>query len=185
LTLVVTIGGLHGAGKSTYAKAVARRFGLRYVSSGKLFRQIAKERGVTLEQLTRLASESPEIDSLIDDQAKQEAKRGNVVIEGQLAAWMAGDLADLRIYLTAPEDIRMRRIASRDKLSLEEARVQTRERERSEAERYKRYYGIDISDLSKYDLIIDTGRHSLAWNRRVINSIIAAFIDEKVKQRRS
>ena len=42
MPLVVTISGLHGSGKSTYAKALAEEFRLRYVSAGQLFRDIAK-----------------------------------------------------------------------------------------------------------------------------------------------
>ena len=159
--LVVTIGGPHGTGKSTYAKMIAEQFNLRYVSAGELFRAVAKEKALSLEELSREAANSPEIDRMIDEQSASEAAKGDAVIEGQLAAWMAKDLAQIRIYLKAPNEERIARIANRDHLDHEAARKQTLERERIQRERYKRYYQIDIDDLSPYNLIIDTGNRSV------------------------
>lgn len=159
--LVVTIGGPHGTGKSTYAKMIARQFKIRYVSAGQLFRDLARERGVSLEELSKQAANSPEIDRMIDERSAAEAAKGAVVIEGQLAAWMAKDHAHVRIYLKAPEEERIGRIANRDHLDYEAARRQTLERERIQRERYRRYYGVNIDDLSLYNIIIDTGNRSV------------------------
>jgi len=159
--LVVTIGGPHGTGKSTYAKLIAKEFKLRYVSAGQMFRELAKEKGISLEELSKEAGNSPEIDRLIDERSAAEAAKGNVVIEGQLAAWMAKDLAKIRIYLKAPDRVRMERIAHRDHLEYAVARRQTIEREQIQRDRYRRYYGIDIDDLSLYNIIVETGNRSV------------------------
>lgn len=154
--LVVTVGGPHGTGKSTYAKMIAKQFKLRYVSAGRLFRDLAKERGVSLEELSKQAAKSPETDNLIDERSSAEAAKGNAVIEGQLAAWVAKDRAQVRIYVKASDEARIRRIAHRDHLDYETARRQTIEREQIQRDRYKRYYGISIDDLSPYNIIVDT-----------------------------
>ena len=133
--LVVTIGGPHGTGKSTYARMIATQFNLRYVSAGQLFRALAKEKALTLEELSKEAANSPEIDRMIDERSAAEAAKGDAVIEGQLAAWMAKDLAQIRIYLKAPNEERIRRIAHRDHLDPKAARKQTLERERIQRER--------------------------------------------------
>jgi cytidylate kinase len=159
--LVVTIGGPHGTGKSTYARMIARQFKLRYISAGQLFRELAREKGVSLEELGKQAATSPEIDRLIDERSAEEAQKGGAVIEGQLAAWMAKDVAQVRIYLKAPDEDRVARIANRDHLNYEVARRQTLERERIQRERYKRYYGINIDDLALYNIVIDTGNRSV------------------------
>jgi len=159
--LVVTIGGPHGTGKSTYAKMIAKELRLRYVSAGQLFRDLAREKGISLEELSKQAANSPEIDNLIDERSAAEAAKGGVVIEGQLAAWMAKDLARVRIYLKAPDEVRITRIAHRDHLDYEVARRQTMERERIQRDRYKRYYGIDIGDLSLYNIVIETGNRPI------------------------
>ncbi len=158
---VITLGGLHGTGKSSVADLIAKEFNLRRTSAGMIFRGMAKERGLTLEEFSKIAEEDPSIDRLLDDTLKAEAERGNVVIDGQLAAWMAGDHADFKILLTAPLETRVRRIASRDGRSYEEAFRETKIREEIERERYKEYYGIDITDLSIYDLIINTDKFDL------------------------
>jgi cytidylate kinase len=159
--IVVTIAGPHGTGKSTYARMIAREFKLRYVSAGQLFRDIAKEKRVSLEELSKWAASSPEIDRMIDERSAAEAQKGDAVIEGQLAAWMAKDLAQVRIYLKAPDEERVARIANRDHLDYEAARRQTLERERIQRERYRRYYGINIDDLALYNIVIDTGNRSV------------------------
>ncbi len=159
--LVITIAGPHGTGKSTYAKLIAKEFHLRYVSAGQLFRDIARERGLSLEELSKQAADSPEIDRLIDERSTAEATKGEVVVEGQLAGWMAKDLAQIRIYLKAPEETRIERIARRDRLNCDDARRQTLERERIQRDRYEKYYGIDIHDLSLYNIILDTGNRSV------------------------
>jgi len=159
--LVVTIGGPHGTGKSTYARRITKQYKLRYVSAGQLFRDLAKEKGISLEELSRQAAKSPEIDRLIDERSAAEAVKGDAVIEGQLAAWMATDHAQVRIYLKASDEARISRIAHRDHLDYETARRQTIEREQIQRDRYKRYYGIDTDDLSVYNLVVDTSDRSV------------------------
>ncbi|MEM2964853.1 MAG: cytidylate kinase family protein [Thermoproteota archaeon] len=174
---VVTFSGLHGTGKTTYARAIAQEFNLRHLSVGGLFRQAAEERGLTLLELTRLAEKDESIDRLIDDEARREAERGGVVIDGQLSAWMAGENALLKIYLTAPLNVRVKRIADRDGVSLEEAERATVERERAERERYLRLYGLDVDDLSVYDLIVDTDLMSLEELTATLKNIVRSVIE--------
>ncbi len=169
---VITIGGLHGTGKSSTADKVAEEFGLRRTSAGKIFRQMAKERGLTLEEFSRVAEDDETIDLQLDGRLKDEAKIGNIVLDGQLAAWMAGDYTDFKILLTAPEDVRIRRIAERDDVKFEDARHETLTRESIESARYKEFYGIDLSDLSIYDLILNTEKYDLEGVVAVITTAI-------------
>jgi cytidylate kinase len=71
---------------------------------------------------------------------------------------MAGDHADLRYWLDAPLDVRAARIADREDTPVERAREETATREDSEAGRYRDYYGIDIDNLTIYDLVLNTAR---------------------------
>lgn len=182
MDLVLAISGLHGSGKSTYARAIAKAFGLRLVSAGQFFRRIAKERGITLEQLTEEASKDPRIDRLIDDMTKQEAEKGNVILDAQLSAWMAREKADVKIFLTAPDSVRFERIALRDGISVEDARQQTRMREAAQRERFTRYYGIDPSDLSNYDVIFDTSLKPLGENIKILKNVVSEYLAEKAKK---
>jgi len=178
LDLVITISGLHGTGKTTVAEILAKRLRLRHVSAGQLFRQIAGERGLSLSDMSSRASEKDELDRLVDSCTKEEAGKGNVVIDGLLAGWIAGEDADLRFYLSALDDVRIARIARRDKCSFEEARKVTLFRERLERRRFKRFYAIDIDDYSIYDLVLNTGLLSPRGNVRVLESFARAYMAE-------
>ncbi|NWF95297.1 MAG: AAA family ATPase [Candidatus Thorarchaeota archaeon] len=158
---VITIGGLHGTGKSSVADRIAKEFGLRRISAGEIFRTLAAERGMTLEEFSRVAEGDAAIDRLLDDTLVAEAAKGNAVIDGQLAAWMARENADLNILLTAPLDVRVARIAQRDGRDFEDAKRETVTREGSERARYREYYGVDITDLSVYDIILNTAKYTL------------------------
>jgi len=180
--LVLSISGLHGSGKSTYARAIAEAYGLRLVSAGQFFRRIAKERGLTLERLTEEANKDSGIDRLIDDMTKQEAEKGNVILDGQLSGWVAREKADIKIFLTAPDDVRFERIALRDGIPVEVARGQTLMRERAQRERFIRYYKIDPSDLSVYDVIFDTSLQPLEENIKILKDIVSEYLAEKAKK---
>ncbi len=172
--MIITVSGPHGTGKSTYAASLARSLGLRHVSAGVLFRELAKDRNLSLEEFGQLALKDPSIDRLVDEETMKEAENGNVVVDGQLAGWVLKEVADLRIYLTAPEKVRLERIAKRDRVGLEEAHKQTLKRENVQSERYKKHYGLRIEDRSIYHLIIDTSLLPVEDNAKVLLTIALA-----------
>jgi cytidylate kinase len=179
VALIIAISGLHGVGKSVYAREVAKRYGLRYISSGMIFRQLARERGLSIKELTDLASKSDELDRYIDETMVREARKGNVVADGLLTGWMLKDIADLKFWFKARDEVRFRRIAERDGVSYEEAASQTLYRERSEIERFKRYYGIDLNNLSIYDYVIDTSFLTIEEVLDIIFKIIDGYISRR------
>lgn len=175
---VITIGGLHGTGKSSVADRISKQFELRRVSAGIIFRRLAKERGLTLEEFSRVAEQDDDIDRLLDDTLREEAAKGNVVIDGQLAAWMAGEHADFKILLIAPLEVRVERISERDGNDYEYAKRETIAREGSESARYKEFYGVDISDQSIYDLILRTDLYDLDGVVRILSTAIETFFEQ-------
>ena len=182
--MIITVSGPHGTGKSTYAAQLADALRIRHVSAGAVFRRIAKEKKISLEELGEKALEDPSIDKLVDQRTIAEADKGNVVIDGQLAGWILKDRSDLRIYLTAPEDIRLERIAKRDKVGLREARAQTEQRESVQRERYLRHYGFQVEDRSIYHLILDTSLGSIEDTAKVLVSAAAMVRRAKKSQRK-
>ncbi len=181
--MIITVSGPHGTGKSTYASRLAEALKIRHVSAGVLFRKLAKERRVSLEELGQMALEDPSIDKLVDERTVQAAEKGNVVLDGQLTGWVLRDKADLRIYLTAPETIRLERIAKRDKISLEDAKKQTSLREAVQSERYVKHYGFRVEDRSIYHLIFDTSLGSIDYTAKVL--VAAALTVKKRKTKRA
>jgi len=176
LKLVIAISGLHGTGKSTYAKQLAHDFKLSYLSAGALFREIAKEKGITLEELTNLAEKDNSLDQRIDDRTLSWADRGSVVIDALLAGWMTGERATIKIHMVAPDSVRLKRIANRDKIDFQEAKYRTLKRENCEKLRFKRKYGIELDDLTIYDLVLNTSLLPIKSNIKLLREVINEYL---------
>lgn len=148
-----------GVGKTTVARALAVRLGYRYISGGEMFREIARERGISVTDVNRLAERDPSFDHDLDRRQRELAHAGgDCVVESRLAGWMVDP--DLSVLLRAPVEVRAARVADREGQSHDAALADLVERERSEWARYRTLYNIDVDDLSPYDVIIDTTRWS-------------------------
>ena len=163
--MIITISGLPGTGTTTVSTILRERTGMEFVSSGEIFRGIAAELGLTLAEFGKLAETDVFYDRQIDDRQKEFSKtKDNLIMEGRLAGHMSLEVPPgkkiLRVLLKAPLDTRVRRIMQREgstssfKFELDK----TKTREESERVRYASYYGIDIGDMSVYDLIIDSSK---------------------------
>lgn len=172
--MLVTISGPPGSGKSTVASTLADHLEYDHISGGDIFRGLAEDRGLTLEEFNELAEEDPQIDKDLDRQLRETARdRDDVVLESRLAGWMAGEYADIKIWLDAPLGIRARRIAEREDKTPAAARAETEKRERSETARYEDYYGIDFDDLTIYDLSVNTAR----WGPDSVTDVVLYAVD--------
>jgi cytidylate kinase len=172
--MLITVSGPAGSGKSTLAASLAEELGYDHVSGGDIFRDIAAERDLTPLELNKLAEEDDQIDRDLDRRLRSTARdRNNLVLESRLAGWMAGDYADLRVWLDAPLAVRAARIADREEKSAQTAREETEARSASEALRYEEYYGIDIEDLGIYDLVLNTAR----WGPEGIRSLVTDAVE--------
>ncbi|MFA6803219.1 MAG: AAA family ATPase [Candidatus Methanomethylophilaceae archaeon] len=155
----ITISGPPGAGKTTVCNKLSETLGIRAVVFGKMFRELAAEKGISLSELGALAETDPSIDRDIDSKILEIAKDNvDIILESRLSAYMLSrnSIPSFKIYLDASPDIRMSRVGVRECESTESAMKKTVERQICEAKRYKKYYGIDINDMSVYDLIINT-----------------------------
>jgi cytidylate kinase len=164
----ITLSGLPGSGTTTVANLLSKELSLELISAGAVFRQIASEKELSLAEFSEIAEDDHHFDRAIDDRQREEArKRANVIIEGRLSGFFVPD-ADLKIWLKAPPEIRVKRVAARDNLTYNAALYAMKAREQSEYTRYEHYYGIKLDDLSIYDLVIDSSR----WNEKDIVAII-------------
>ncbi|MBN2155619.1 MAG: cytidylate kinase family protein [Candidatus Lokiarchaeota archaeon] len=178
--MIIAISGLHGTGKSVVGKKIAEKLGLAYYSTGDLFRAIAQEKGLSLEDLSNLAEKDKTIDYTIDYRIKQLALKGNCVLDNQLSSYLLKDLVDYSVLLACDEEIRIKRMKERDKEELGAKIQETQVRERSERKRFLEFYGIDIHDPDKiketFDLILDTTHLSI---EEVTSKILTAIQEQE------
>ena len=157
--MIITISGPPGSGKTTACTLLSEKLGYRAVSFGKIFREIAAERNIPLNEFGAMAEKDPSIDADIDGRIVEIAKNSDdIILESRLSAHMCvrNGISAFKVYINASPEVRMSRINVRENGTLEAAISETVERQKSEAKRYMMYYGIDIGDLSIYDLVIDS-----------------------------
>ncbi len=159
--MIITISGKAGSGKSTIAKLLAKKLNLSHYSVGDLMRELAKEKNISLLELSRLAEDDKSIDLELDKkQIGWGKKEDNFVIDGRLTAFFIPK-ADFKIFLECNDKVRAERILKDDREAekskgLNEMVKKIKKREESERKRYKEYYKIDCYKKSLYDHVIDT-----------------------------
>jgi cytidylate kinase len=81
-----------------------------------------------------------------------------VILEGRLSGWLAHrhGIPAFKTWIVCELSERIRRLVERDGGDAETQLEAMRDREEREADRYGRYYGADLSDLSIYDVVIDS-----------------------------
>ncbi len=177
---IITIGGLPGSGKSSAAAGVAAALGYEHFSSGDLFRKMAADRGVSIEEMNIVAEQQKAIDEGVDAMLRALGSgKENIVIDSRMAFhWIPGSF---RVFLRLDLPVAARRIFAQvsngermgqSPASLEEITRRTLARIESEKKRYWDLYGVDFTDLAQYDMVIDTGTHDL---RSVIAMIVEVY----------
>jgi len=176
----ITISGTPGSGKSTVAKKLAEKLGFRHFSAGDFQRDLAKEKGVSPLELSKMAEADPEIDKKTDSWAEAVGEADdNFVMDSRLAFNFIPD--SVKVFLDVSEDEAARRIFHAMRPEEKENTTQgktyesIKEREESEKKRYEQYYGIDYTNPDNYDLAIDTTEKPV---HEVVNEILK-FIRER------
>ncbi len=154
--MIIAVSGLGGSGKDTLGRAIAKELGLRVVCP--TFKTLAEHEGISLMEFQEKAKNDPEIDRKFDDALKRECSTGDCVVTTWLGPWMVE--ADFRAWVFAPVDVRALRIAKRDGLSTKDALSHIRKRDADNRERYLKLYGIDILDVEKFDIALNSGNYS-------------------------
>lgn len=188
--LTIAISGMPGAGSSTVGKLLANELSMHHFSPGQLFKDISKGtvkeqhyyklfkhlcdlKGLNIPEMS-VKEDSKAVVSLWDsefgrsksfhevlDRLQLElAKRKRIVIDGKLSLRMIPD-ADIKIWIRAELEERAKRIAEREKISVDEAKKNIVERESREREEWKRIYGFDYFDQEEdADIIVDSSTMS-------------------------
>jgi cytidylate kinase len=154
-SLRIAISGQSGCGNTTAVHNVGKTLGLNVVNY--TFRDLARDLDVPFEEIQKRAGETKVYDFLTDLSLIRASLQPRAVVGSRLAAWLVD--ADLRVWVHAPLETRAKRIHQREKDSLYESVLyRTLQRDEQNRKRYLQLYGIDISDRSDFDIIINTER---------------------------
>ncbi len=149
----IAVSGKSGCGNTTVSRIVAERLGLRVINY--TFKNLARDRGMTFDELARKAETDPQYDLTIDKMQVELARQGGCVLGSRLAIWLLRDTA-LTVYLAASLEVRAGRIAKREGSNYEATLSRTAARDRRDHDRYARLYGYDIDHYDFAALVIDT-----------------------------
>ena len=156
----ISLAGDLGSGKSTVAKILLEALGAEYYSTGGIVREIAERMGMTIGELNVYMETHPEIDKEVDDGLVRLASDPRSLIIDSRMAWHFTS-GTFKVYLTTDIEVAAARIMGANRTcehskTLEETIECTRARRESEKKRYSEKYGVDITDMSNYSLIVDT-----------------------------
>jgi CMP/dCMP kinase len=159
----ITVSGELGAGKSSVTTELARMLGARRVGMGDVQRAVADRLGLTILELNRYAETHPEIDTELDAGFVELARSGEPLVVDSRVAWHFLPQA-YKVHLLVDPLVGASRVLARGPSaaevygSLDEAIARTRARVESERRRFSALYGIDVTSLRNYDLVVDTTR---------------------------
>jgi len=164
--IVICIAGMTACGKSTVARRLAEKYGLKYVSGGTALRELAIRMGYkaqerdwweTTEGMRFLERRLRDFrfDKQVDNEMLKWAEQGNVVLDSWTMPWLFKNGFNVWIEVSSQE--RARRLARRDKVSIREAEKAIKEKDGKTKRIYERLYGFKLGeDFSPFDLVLDT-----------------------------
>ncbi len=189
--LVVCISGMAGTGKSTLAKRLAQKYGLKYFSGGDALRALAADEGFDAyrdgwwespEGLCFLERRKSDLrfDKRVDAKLLEYAAKGKVLLDSWTMPWLVTDA--FKIWLSASVEKQAERISVRDKMTVAEALEALREKEARTKAIYRELYGFSLGeDFAPFDLILDTDNLSAEEVFQVLCKVIDNVVLGKEK----
>ena len=178
----IAISGHSGCGNTTATTNVGQSLGLKIMNY--TFRDLAKELGMSFEELHKEAPENFIYDYLTDLKCIRAALNQKIVLGTRLASWLME--ADLRIWLHASLEARAARINKREtekNSSYEQVLYKTLKRDEQNRKRYLTLYGLDINDHSDFDMTINTEKLTASQVSGLIQAAAQWAYDNKLERK--
>ncbi|TRZ51919.1 hypothetical protein D4R99_03675, partial [bacterium] len=148
----ITISGKICTGKTTLLKDLQKELNWPIFMTGRLFRDYVEKNKLNLEQVEE---QNEELTKKIDYQVRDMLKTGkNLIVDGWMSGLMANHFPNiLKILLVCQDNIRYKRFAEREKISINEAKKRVEERQLNWFKKLEVIYKrSDFVDPKNYDL---------------------------------
>ena len=160
MTDKISLAGDLGSGKSTVSDILIRELGAEYYCTGRIVRSIAEQYGMSITDFNAYMETHPEIDNQIDEGIAALSDVDKLLIIDSRMAWHFTK-GTFKVYLSTDFETSALRIMNAHRTgehnaTLTDTVAATKQRRQSEQKRYMTQYGVDITDLSNYSLIVDT-----------------------------
>jgi cytidylate kinase len=187
--LVICISGMAGTGKSTLAKKLAQKYHLKYYSGGDALKALAVEEGYDASnsgwwespvglKFLRQRENNTKFDEAVDHKLMEYAEHGNVLLDSWTMPWLLKK--GFKIWLLASIEKRARRVAKRDRITLEKALEVLKEKEDRTKAIYKKLYGFTLGeDFKPFDMVLDTEN----LNAEEVYQVLCRVIDNAILKR--
>ncbi|MDR0948779.1 MAG: dephospho-CoA kinase [Lachnospiraceae bacterium] len=179
----ISITGNLGSGKSSICK-ILREKGYDIISAGTIFRDLAKEHHMSVEDFNKKVNEDIQrgdhsVDDLIDQRTtKIDETRDNVIFDSRLAWHFAP--RSYKVFVTVDIDEAAKRVYQDGKRadsesysSLEECKNALLHRQELERQRFLELYQINYFDQNNYDLVVDS---TALTPQEVAERIVESFV---------
>jgi cytidylate kinase len=157
-------------GKTTIAGKLAEEFGLVMYNGGDILKMLAAEKGYSTERddwwdtaeakkFMQERKSDPLFDKKVDRKLVQIVKKGGAVITSYTLPWLVKEGLVIKIWLRGSPENRARRMASRDSISLSEAKKIIALRDGENKKIYYKLYRFNFGeDLTVFDYVLNTDR---------------------------
>jgi len=167
----ITISGRIGSGATTLAKKLAEILNWELLEGGQIMRKANQEVGASVIETDKRPDE---VDLRYEEMVKKILKEeSHQIIQSHLAGFDAQGIEGVfKIFVTCEDEkgndkteIRIDRLVNRDKISVDEAKYEIKEREKRNLGKWRRLYAENDAnwvywDKKYYDLIINTYSHN-------------------------
>lgn len=162
----VIISGPPAIGKTTIAKGLGEKFGLKYLSGGDVLKEMAQDQGFetgrddfwdTEEGMSFLdiRKGNQGFDKQVDEKLKKLFLTEDVIITSYTLPWLVKD--GVKIWLAGSHENSAKRMTMRDNITIHDALEIVKRRYDENRRLYKNLYGFNFGDdLSVFNKIINT-----------------------------
>lgn len=185
----IIFSGMAGSGKSSLAKAIAKKYGLKYICGGDILKEMAREEGYkitgndwweTADGIKFLSQRKKnfDFDKRLDAHMIAKAKKGGVAMTSWALPWLCAP--GIKIWVDVTQEVRAKRISGRDGIQYDAALKLVKTRDAENIALYKKMYGYTLGpDKKAFDLVLDANVKGI---EELVEEIVGFLENHKVSK---